>query len=111
LLKLKKFIAKPNHYSKNGSRLCNWYVEQERIIPFDERLKLPLEDYSLKTTDKWIIISRLEHVRELLVFPTKHKINKDLIKSEEFWAWVLDDFVKKFLGAFCPEAIIGFSCN
>ncbi|CAG8617030.1 3469_t:CDS:2 [Funneliformis mosseae] len=104
------FIETPKIYcqaespqQRRQSRSCNWYAEQERIIPFDERLKMPLGDYSLKQTDEWIVISRLEHVRELLVFPTKHKTNKDLIKSEEFWAWVLDNLVKNFLGAFCSR--------
>ncbi|GBB90250.1 hypothetical protein RclHR1_17130002 [Rhizophagus clarus] len=75
LLKLQKFIAGSKHRNK--------------------------DDKAVHVIDEWILISRLEHVRELLVFPTKHKTNKDLIKSEEFWVWVLHDLVKNFLGAFC----------
>jgi hypothetical protein len=45
---------------------------------------------------EWILTSRKDNVREILVFPRKHKTNKELISSEPFWKWVFNDVVDTF---------------
>jgi hypothetical protein len=52
-------------------RPCNWYVEDERIV-------------SSNSNKEWILTSRKDNVREILVFPREHKTNKELISSEPF---------------------------
>ncbi|CAG8664737.1 6578_t:CDS:2 [Paraglomus brasilianum] len=51
-------------------RICNWYVEGERIV---------------ESSEDYVVTSRPEHTRELLVFPREHKTNKQLVKSYDFW--------------------------
>ncbi|RGB22566.1 hypothetical protein C1646_677744 [Rhizophagus diaphanus] len=83
------------------NRPCNWYVENERIVPFDSRLLY--DKYRVDDNDDWILTSRQSNVREILVFPLKHKTNKELVKSKSFWLWVFEDVVNKFFGKFQPN--------
>ena len=52
--------------------------------------------------------SRLEHTRELLVFPREHKTNKQLVESSDFWWWIL---VKLVNGILKRYPIDGFAMN
>ena len=66
------------------SRKCNWFVEDERIV---------------KEAGKWVLISRQEHIRELLLCPhpgkqnNNHMTSRELAKSKEFWTWILGEVV------------------
>ena len=81
------------------NRFCNWYVENERIV---------LEN------NGWIVLSRQDDVREVLICPhpakgyenkpipldfkqTNHKNNRQLIKDLTFWNWVLEYFLNTYL--------------
>jgi hypothetical protein len=83
---------------------CNWYVENERYVYHE---------------GKWVIISRQENVRDLLVCPNpktpntkngNHMTNKQLVTNEEFWVWVLDRLVNNFLKKFCVNNLYPVEC-
>ncbi|GES82044.1 hypothetical protein GLOIN_2v1782595 [Rhizophagus clarus] len=47
---------------------CNWYAEDERVV-FKKDKSYP----------SYVVLSRQDHVRELLVAPLEHKTNRELI--------------------------------
>lgn len=71
---------------------CNWYAEDERKVKTIDN-------------DKWVILTRTEHERDLLFIPHKHAINKDLIKDVDFWTVVLKQLVSEFLLLECGADI------
>ena len=76
------YIA-PDVYCNKGKRStnCNWYAEDERHV----------RTMKMKNGDQYIILSRQQHVRNLLISPINHRTNRDLIKDTSFWEWILGD--------------------
>uniref|UniRef100_U9TIS3 Uncharacterized protein n=1 Tax=Rhizophagus irregularis (strain DAOM 181602 / DAOM 197198 / MUCL 43194) TaxID=747089 RepID=U9TIS3_RHIID len=59
-----RFVETPKNfcaYSEQQRRQCNWYVAQEKIIPFDKRQEKPLKYYELKPTDEFTALTFNEY--------------------------------------------------
>ncbi|PKC13008.1 hypothetical protein RhiirA5_496488 [Rhizophagus irregularis] len=62
--KCPRFVETPKNfcaYSEQQRRQCNWYVAQEKIIPFDKRQEKPLKYYELKPTDEFTALTFNEY--------------------------------------------------
>jgi hypothetical protein len=67
---------------------CNWYAEDERVVI---------------SKNTYVVLSRQDHVREILVAPLDHKTNRELIVNRVFWNTTLKEVVKDFLWKFREE--------
>lgn len=65
--------------------LCNWYAEDERVV---------------KNCGDYVILSRQEHVREILIVPITHKTNRESVVDVSFWRFIVDNVVNQFLKKF-----------